>query len=183
MQAELDQFPEVRELSQERYLEFEQRYNQRFGRVEFGPESAVNNLLNMIAARVSHCFDWKGPSLVVDTACSSSLVATHLACESLRRGECEMALTGGVNLLLSPMPFLLFSKAGVLSPDGVCRVFDERAAGMVPGEGVVLYLLKRLEDAQRDGDRVLAVIKASAMNNDGQSLSLMAPALSRSLLS
>ncbi|HRK57412.1 MAG TPA: type I polyketide synthase, partial [Burkholderiaceae bacterium] len=146
-----------------------------FGEPGAQPNTAVDNLLNMIAARTSHALNLKGPSLAIDTACSSSLVALHLACESLRRGECEMALAGGVNLNLSPTPYLLFARAGTLSPHGRCKVFDEDADGFVPGEGVGTVVLKPLARAQADGDAVLAVIKRSVVNNDGRSLGVMAP--------
>jgi len=147
----------------------------RYGVTELHPNTAVDNLLNMIAARTSHTLNLKGPSLTIDTACSSSLVAVHLACESLRRGECEMALAGGVSLLLTPTPYLLFARAGALSPSGRCKVFDADADGFVPGEGVGTVLLKPLRRALEDGDNVSAVIKGSAVNNDGRSLGVMAP--------
>jgi acyl transferase domain-containing protein len=147
----------------------------RYGVTELHSNTAVDNLLNMIAARTSHTLNLKGPSLTIDTACSSSLVAVHLACESLRRGECEMALAGGVNLLLTPTPYLLFARAGVLSPSGRCKVFDADADGFVPGEGIGTVLLKPLRRALEDRDNVLAVIKGSAVNNDGRSLGVMAP--------
>ncbi len=145
------------------------------GRITIRPSTATGNLLNMIAARVSHFFDLKGPALTVDTACSSSLAAVHLACQSLRTGECDMALAGGISLNLNETPYIFFSEAGALSPDGVCRVFDEEANGFVPGEGVGAVLLKPYEQAREDGDTVLAIIKGSAMNNDGHSMGLMAP--------
>jgi acyl transferase domain-containing protein/acyl-CoA synthetase (AMP-forming)/AMP-acid ligase II/acyl carrier protein len=139
------------------------------------PSTATGNLLNMIAARVSHFFDLKGPSLTLDTACSSSLAAVHLACQSLRAGECDRALAGGISLNLNETPYIFFSEAGALSPDGVCRVFDEEANGFVPGEGVGAVLLKPYQQAKEDGDNILAIIKGSALNNDGHSLGLMAP--------
>lgn len=147
----------------------------RYGVTELHPNTAVDNLLNMIAARTSHTLNLKGPSLTIDTACSSSLVAVHLACESLRRGECGMALAGDVSLLLTPTPYLLFARAGALSPSGRCKVFDANADGFVPGEGVGAVLLKPLRRALEDGDNALAVIKGSAVNNDGRSLGIMAP--------
>ncbi len=148
---------------------------ERFGDPQAHPNTMVDNLLNMIAARTAHALNLKGPALAIDTACSSSLVAVHLAAESLRRGECEMALAGGVNLNLSPTPYLLFSRAGALSPTGRCKVFDESADGFVPGEGVGVVVLKPLSRALADGDRVLAVVKRSCVNNDGHSLGVMAP--------
>ncbi len=145
------------------------------GRITIRPSTATGNLLNMIAARVSHFFDLKGPAMAVDTACSSSLAAIHLACQSLQTGECDMALAGGISLNLSETPYIFFSEAGALSPDGVCRVFDEDANGFVPGEGAGGVLLKTYRRARADGDTILAVIKGSAMNNDGHSMGLMAP--------
>ena len=150
-------------------------WQESFGRVELRPSTVADNLLNMIAARTSHLLDLRGPSLTVDTACSASLVAVHLACESLRREECEMAVAGGVNLLLTPTPHLLFALAGALSPSGACRTFDAAADGFVPGEGAGAVVLKPLEAARRDGDHVLAIIRASAVNNDGSALGVMTP--------
>jgi acyl transferase domain-containing protein/acyl-CoA synthetase (AMP-forming)/AMP-acid ligase II len=146
-----------------------------FGASELHVNTAVNNLLNMIAARTSHMLNLKGPSLTIDTACSSSLVAVHLACDSIRRGESEMAIAGGVNLNLTPTPYQLFARAGTLSPSGRCKVFDASADGFVPGEGVGAVLLKSLSQALADGDQVLGVIKRSVVNNDGRSLGVMAP--------
>ncbi|MBC2478700.1 beta-ketoacyl synthase N-terminal-like domain-containing protein, partial [Clostridium beijerinckii] len=131
--------------------------------------------INMIAARASQEFDLKGPSITVDTACSSSLVTIHLACEALKKGECELAIAGGVNLLLTPTPYIYLSNAGALSTSGESRVFDAKADGLVPGEGAGLVLLKPLKKALKDKDKVLAVIKASSINNDGHSIGVMAP--------
>lgn len=150
-------------------------WKQTFGETGRHPNLLVGNLLNMIAARASQTFNLTGPSLVVDTACSSSLVAIHLACESLRKGECDAAIAGGVNLLLTPTPYLYFSFSGALSPSGQSRVFDAEADGFVPGEGAGLVMLKPLDRALADGDDILAVIKASAVNNDGHSIGVMAP--------
>ena len=147
----------------------------RFGTSELHPNTAVDNLLNMIAARTSHTLNLKGPSLTVDTACSSSLVAVHLACDSIRRGESDMVIAGGVNLNLTPTPYQLFARAGTLSPSGRCKVFDASADGFVPGEGVGAVLLKSLSRALTDGDHVLGVIKRSVVNSDGRSLGVMAP--------
>lgn len=135
----------------------------------------VDNILNMIAARASQEFNLKGPALVVDCACSSALVTLHMACESLKRGECEMAIAGGINLLLTPTSYIYFSSAGVLSATGETKVFDAKADGFVPGEGAGLIMLKPLKKAIADGNDVLAVIKASAINNDGHSIGVMAP--------
>ncbi len=171
----LQGFDSVRNLPQEQREALVAEWKTRFGDSELQPNTLVDNLLNMIAARTSHALNFKGPSLTVDTACSSSLVAVHLACDSLRRGECEIAVAGGVNLNLTPTPYLMFSRAGALSPSGRCRVFDAEADGMVPGEGAGTVVLKPLKRALADGDPVLAVIKRSAINNDGRSLGVMAP--------
>jgi acyl transferase domain-containing protein/acyl carrier protein/phospholipid N-methyltransferase len=117
----------------------------------------------------------QGPAIAVDTACSSSLVSIHLACQSLRAGECELALASGVNALLSPEFSINFSRAGMLSPDGRCKTFDDSADGYVRGEGCGVVVLKKLSDALRDGDNILAVIKGSATNQDGRSSGLTAP--------
>ena len=139
------------------------------------PGALAGNLLNMIAARVSHQLDLRGPALAVDTACSASLVAVHLACQSLQCGECEVALAGGVNLNLFPTAHRLFANAGALSPSGRCRPFEPDADGMVPGEGAAVLVLKPLSRARADGDAVLGVVKGVAVNNDGSSLGVMAP--------
>ena len=135
----------------------------------------TGNALNIIAGRVSFAFDLQGPSLVIDTACSSSLVAIHQAIASLRHGECDYALAGGVNLVLRPESFVMLCKGRMLSPSGRCRTFDASADGYVRGEGCGMVLLKLLSAAQRDGDEVLAVIRGSAVNQDGRSSSLTAP--------
>lgn len=129
----------------------------------------------MIANRLSYQFDLQGPSLVVDTACSSSLVAVHLAVQSLRGRESDMAIAGGVNLLMSPSSMVAHSKGLPLAPDGCCKTFDARADGYVRGEGVVAVVLKRLSDAISAGDRVWAVIRGSAVNQDGTTNGLTAP--------
>ncbi len=118
-----------------------------------------------VAPRLSYLLDLRGPSVPVNTACSTSLVAVHLACQSLMNGECEMALAGGVSL--SSQTGYLFEENGILSPDGLCRAFDENARGTVPGSGAALVLLKLLDQAVTDGDHIHAVIKGSAINNDG----------------
>ncbi|OOM69984.1 erythronolide synthase, modules 1 and 2 [Clostridium puniceum] len=150
-------------------------WKNKLGVTEFHSNLLVDNIINMIAARTSQEFDLKGPSITVDTACSSSLVTIHLACESLRKGECELAIAGGINLLLTPTPYIYLSNAGALSTSGVSRVFDAKADGLVPGEGAGIVLLKPLKKALEDGDKVLAVIKASSINNDGHSIGVMAP--------
>jgi acyl transferase domain-containing protein/NADPH:quinone reductase-like Zn-dependent oxidoreductase/acyl carrier protein len=127
------------------------------------------------AGRLSYTLGLRGPSLIVDTACSSSLVAVHLACQSLRLGECDLALAGGVNLILSPLLFVYLSRTSALSADGKCKVFDERADGFARGEGCGVIALKRLSDALAGRHRILAVIKGSAVNQDGASSGLTVP--------
>ena len=137
--------------------------------------AGTGNAHSIAANRLSYFFDLRGPSMAVDTACSSSLVATHLACQSLRSGESDLALTGGVNLLLSPELTITFSQARMLAPDGRCKTFDAKADGYVRGEGCGIVILKRLSDALRDGDNILALIRGSAVNQDGRSNGLTAP--------
>ncbi|AFZ56827.1 type I polyketide synthase [Anabaena cylindrica FACHB-243] len=142
---------------------------------EMLPEATAGNELNQIAARLSHCLDLIGPSMEVSTACSSSLVALHLACESIRAGDTSMAIAGGINLNLSPTPFTFLSRVQALSPTGECYPFDSRANGMVVGEGTGVVILKPLRKALEDGDYIHAVIKGSAINNDGHSQGITAP--------
>ncbi|WP_125560699.1 type I polyketide synthase [Pseudoalteromonas rubra] len=127
------------------------------------------------ANRISYCLNLTGPSLTIDTACSGSLVAVHQACESLRRGESTMALAGGVNLMLKPDLTVAFTEAQMLSPRGRCATFDQHADGYVRGEGCGIVVLKRLTDALRDGDPILAQIAGSAVGHDGKSNGLTAP--------
>ncbi|MFJ4091479.1 beta-ketoacyl synthase N-terminal-like domain-containing protein [Kitasatospora sp. NPDC089913] len=125
--------------------------------------------------RVAYALGLAGPAITVDTACSSSLVSVHLARQALARRECDVALAGGVNLVLSPRATRLHQLAGTLSPDGRCRPFDARANGFPRGEGCGVLVLKRLEDARRDGDRVHAVVHGSAVNQTGRSTGFTAP--------
>jgi acyl transferase domain-containing protein/acyl carrier protein len=124
---------------------------------------------SVTAGRISYALGLQGPCLAIDTACSSSLVAVHLACQSIHNGESAMALAGGVNLILQPEFSIGFSQASMLSPDGRCKAFDARANGFVRSDGVGLVLLKRLSQAQADGDPIYAVIRGGAVNNDGRS--------------
>jgi acyl transferase domain-containing protein/acyl carrier protein len=140
-----------------------------------GPYASTGNALSVAANRISYALDLRGPSWIVDTACSSSLVALHQACGLLRSGECDTALVGGANLILTPQLSAAFTQAGMLSPDGECRSFDAEANGYVRGEGVGMVLLKRLSDAIRDGDRIQAVVRGTAVNQDGRSNGLTAP--------
>jgi amino acid adenylation domain-containing protein len=135
----------------------------------------TGNGLSISANRLSYLLDWHGPSLAVDTACSSSLVATHLACNSLARGECDLALVAGANLLLCESLTAQFARAGFMAADGRCKTFDSRADGYVRGEGVGVVVLKRLSQAMADGDRIYAVIRGSAVVQDGRTNGLTAP--------
>ncbi|MFM9035290.1 MAG: type I polyketide synthase [Mycobacterium sp.] len=135
----------------------------------------TGNALNAIAGRVSFTLGLEGPAVAMDTACSSSLVAVHQAAQALHAGDCDMALAGGVNVLLSPASVVAASRARMLAPDGHCKTFDAAADGYVRGEGCGVLVLKRLSDAQRDGDRICAVIRSSAVNQDGASSGLTVP--------
>jgi acyl transferase domain-containing protein/D-arabinose 1-dehydrogenase-like Zn-dependent alcohol dehydrogenase/acyl carrier protein len=135
----------------------------------------TGNALNAIAGRVAFTLGLEGPAVAVDTACSSSLVAVHQAVQALHSGDCDMALAGGVNVLLSPASIVAASRARMLAPDGRCKTFDAAADGYVRGEGCGILVLKRLGDAQRDGDHICAVIRSSAVNQDGASSGLTVP--------
>jgi acyl transferase domain-containing protein/acyl carrier protein len=137
--------------------------------------SATGGALNVAAGRLAFNFGFQGPCVAVDTACSSSLVAVHMACKSLRAGECELALAGGVNIILSPDLMVLFSKWGMMAADGRCKTFDASANGFVRSEGCAVIALKRLSKALADKDPVLAVIRGSAINSDGRSSGLTVP--------
>ncbi|HUH04164.1 MAG TPA: beta-ketoacyl synthase N-terminal-like domain-containing protein, partial [Kofleriaceae bacterium] len=137
--------------------------------------AALGNLHNMVAARVAQVLGLRGPALTLDAACASSHLAIHLACRSLRAGECDLAIAGAAQLNLSPVPFIAFSQAGVLSRTQRCRPFSAQADGFVPGEGAGVVLLKPLSRARADGDDILALVLGSAVNNDGGALSGMAP--------
>lgn len=135
----------------------------------------TGNSLNAAAGRISYILGLQGPSLAIDTACSSSLVAIHLACQSLRAGECEVALAGGVNLTLSPATWIAACRARMLAPDGRCKTFDASADGFGRGEGCAMVVLKRLSDALKNGDTVDGVIRGSAVNQDGASSGFTVP--------
>lgn len=135
----------------------------------------TGNSANFAAGRLSYFLGARGPAMVLDTACSSSLTAIHLACQSLRGRESDTALVAGTNLMLSPGASIACSRWGMLSPDGQCKTFDAGADGYVRSEGCGVVVLKRLVDAQRDGDRVLAVVRGSAVNQDGASSGVTVP--------
>lgn len=141
----------------------------------FHANVATGNAHTMLPNRVSYLMNWHGPSESIDTACSSSLVAVHRAVKSIQSGESELAVAGGVSLMLNPQTMTTISQLGVLSPEGRCRTFDTRANGYVRGEGVGSILLKPLSKAQADGDHIYAVIKGSAENHGGKANSLTAP--------
>ncbi|MFK7734716.1 MAG: SDR family NAD(P)-dependent oxidoreductase [Pirellulaceae bacterium] len=130
---------------------------------------------SIAANRISYCFDLRGPSVAVDTACSSSLVAVHMACESIWRGDAQMALAGGVNALLLPDFYVAFSQLGVLSPDGKCKTFDASANGYVRSEGAGMVMLKPLSAALRDRDPIYSVVRATALNQDGRTQGMTVP--------
>ena len=135
----------------------------------------IGTALCIAANRISYFFNLVGPSLAVDTACSSSLVATHLACRSIWSGESEMAFVGGVNVLVQPEVTIGFSKASMLSPDGRCKSFDSRANGYVRGEGAGVVILKPRARAVADGDQIYALIRATAVNQDGRTAGISFP--------
>ncbi|MER5356153.1 type I polyketide synthase [Kitasatospora sp. NPDC002551] len=137
--------------------------------------TGIGSAMCAAANRISYAMDWHGPSLAVDTACSASLVATHLACQSLRAGESTVALVGGINLIIAPGLSVTLEAAGATSPDGRSKAFDASADGYGRGEGGAVLVLKRLADAQRDGDRILAVIRGSSVQQDGRTNGIMAP--------
>ncbi len=145
------------------------------GRDRLNAYTGTGTALSIAANRLSYQLDFHGPSVAIDTACSSSLVAVHQAVQALRRGETSLALAGGVNLMLLPEWHITFSQAQMMAADGRCKTFDASADGYVRGEGCGLVVLKRLSDAHRDGDPILAVVAGSAVNQDGRSNGLSAP--------
>ncbi|GLW63698.1 polyketide synthase [Actinomadura rubrobrunea] len=152
-----------------------------YGRFQFEEFTRIDayagtgNSSSIAANRLSYLFDFRGPSMAVDTACSSSLVAVHQACASLARGDCSLAIAGGVNVILSPAIAINFSKAGAMAPDGRCKPFDARANGYVRSEGAGVVVLKPLGRALADRDPIYAVIRGGAVNQDGRSNGIMAP--------
>jgi len=139
------------------------------------PHAGTGSASSVASGRLAYLFDWRGPTLTVDTACSSSLVALHLACQSLRRGECTLAVVGGANTVLLPETMVNACKMGMLAPDGQCKTFDASADGFVLGEGCAVVVLKPLAQAIADHDPLLAIIRASAVNQDGRSNGMTAP--------
>ncbi|MCX2729531.1 amino acid adenylation domain-containing protein [Saccharopolyspora sp. NFXS83] len=150
----------------------------QFGGLDFdalAAHTATGTMMTMVSNRLSHCFDFRGPSVSIDTACSSSLVAVHLARQSLLRGESSLALVGGTSLQLAPQYTISESKGGFLSPDGRSRTFDAAANGYVRAEGVAAVALKRLADAERDGDPIYALISGTGVNQDGRTNGITVP--------
>ncbi len=146
---------------------------QDFKRVNAFSGPGVSN--SVLAGRLAYLFDLKGPCISIDTACSSSLVAVHQACQSLRLKECEQAIAGGVNIILGPQFSIATSRMHLMAPDGRCKPFDDRANGIVRSDGCGVVILKRLSDALRDNDPVLAIIHGSAVNQDGKTNGMTAP--------
>jgi acyl transferase domain-containing protein/acyl carrier protein/UDP-glucose 4-epimerase/SAM-dependent methyltransferase len=146
-----------------------------YERWQQGESAMVNPAIWSMANRISYVFNLQGPSMPVDTACSSGLTGIHLACESLKRGECKMAIVGGVNLYLHPSKYVAMSQVHMLSPTGRCCTFSDQANGMVPGEGVGAVLLKPLTQAVADHDHIYAVIKGSAVNHGGKTSGYSVP--------
>ncbi|MBN3728980.1 type I polyketide synthase, partial [Burkholderia sp. Ac-20379] len=150
-------------------------YREAAGEQGANSYTATGSVPSVGPNRVSYLLDWHGPSEPVETACSSSLVAIHRALQAMRAGDCEMAVVGGVNTILTPDAHVNFAKAGMLSPDGRCKTFSADANGYVRGEGVAVLVLRRLADAERDGDAIYGVIRGSAINHGGRANSLTAP--------
>ena len=145
------------------------------GRTNIGPTTNTGSALSIVSNRISYLFDLRGPSFTVDTACSSSLYAIHHACRAIWSGDAEAALAGGVNLVLKPEPTIGFSKGSYLSPDGECRAFSDHANGYVRSEGAAIVMLKPLARALADGDRIYALVRGSALNQDGRTPGMTLP--------
>ncbi|MFB1299545.1 type I polyketide synthase [Mycobacterium sp. pW049] len=147
----------------------------RGSRYRFKAHSATGMMMTMLANRISHAFDFRGPSMSVDTACSSSLVAVHLAAQSIWSGECPVAVVGGVNIMVGPNTAIAESRSGFLSPDGRSKAFDDSADGYARGEGGAVVVLKPLADALRDGDDIYAQILGTAVSQDGHTDGITVP--------
>src|ERR1700760_1364359 len=157
-------------------LDYQLLQNQgRTSRYRFKAHSATGMMMTMLANRISFAFDFRGPSMTVDTACSSSLVAVHLAAQSLWNGECDLALAGGVNIMIGPNTAIAESKSGFLAPDGRCKAFDQSADGYARGEGGAIVVIKPLEQARRDGDDIYAQILGTAVSQDGHTDGITVP--------
>ena len=139
------------------------------------PPVVLNAALNAAAGRVSFTFGFRGPCMAIDTACSSSLVAFHQACQAILSGDVDQAVTGGISLHMHPFGFMIFAKATMLSRTGRCQSFDENGDGYARSEGGGLFLLKDYDQAVADGNTILAVVAASAVNTDGRKSSLTLP--------
>lgn len=155
--------------------DYSQLLTRRGDYADINTYSGTGNTASIASGRIAYLLGLHGPALSLDTACSSSLVAVHLACQSLRLRESDLALAGGVNLMLTPEPTICLARMRALSVNGRCRTFDAAADGFVRGEGCAILVLKRLSDAERDGDDIHAVIRGSAVNHDGRSSGLTAP--------
>lgn len=157
-------------------LDYQLLQNQgRTSRFRFKTHSATGMMMTMLANRISFAFDFRGPSMAIDTACSSSLVAVHLAALSIWNGECDLALAGGVNVIIGPNTAIAESKSGFLSPDGRCKAFDESADGYGRGEGGAVVIIKPLAQALSDGDKIYAQILGSAVSQDGRTDGITVP--------
>lgn len=157
-------------------LDYQLLQNQgRTSRYRFRPHSATGMMMTMLANRISHAFDFRGPSMTVDTACSGSLVAVHLAAQSIWNGECEAALAGGVNIMIGPNTAIAESKSGFLSPEGRSKAFDDSADGYARGEGGAVVVIKPLRAALDDGDEIYAQILGTAVSQDGHTDGITVP--------
>src|SRR5262249_33481824 len=148
-------------------IDYSQRQGRDIGLDGINAYTGTGNAFSVAAGRISYILGLQGPNFPVDTACSSSLLSVHLACQSLRTGECGLAMAAGVTLILTPEGNIYFCKLRRTSPDGKCKTFDASADGYVRGEGCGVVVLKRLSDALADGDNIQAVIRGSAVNHDG----------------
>ncbi len=157
------------------YEQLMQKHLEQEPNSPFVTYTCTGNSPSSAAGRLAYTFGFTGPTVTIDTACSSSLVAIHQACNSIRLGECQMAIAGGVKLHLTPSSYIFTSRAGMISPDGLCKTFDISADGYGRGEGCGMVVLKSLSQAQADGDQILALIRGSAVNQDGPSSGLTVP--------